>query len=104
MNNHEIMLKLGVIFTEKELGRLTIQSEETIVVTADVHGMKCAEAKRFINNLLNILCEAIKVVIIHGYNHGTAIKEMLRNNFYNSRIKRMYGIPYNMGVTVMELC
>lgn len=91
---------LSLLFTSSELSRLTIKSTENDVrITADVHGMKCIQAKRFINNIINAIRTSFKLIIIHGYNHGTAIKDMLASDFNNSHIKANYLDPHNQGVT-----
>lgn len=67
----------------------------------DVHGMKCPQAKRFINNIINVVRIVFRLIIIHGYNHGTAIKEMLAQNFSNNHIYEQFPDPRNQGVTHM---
>lgn len=93
--------RLCVIFSQAEMRRLSISLDETheIRITADVHGMTCYEAKRFLRNIINILRIAFKLTVIHGYRHGTAIKEMLVNSFSSNRVSSIIGIPYNLGRT-----
>ena len=38
-----------------------------IRVIADVHGMKCKQAHRFINNIINVIRVTFQLIIIHGY-------------------------------------
>lgn len=95
--------RLRMVFTQEEINRLTISEidERKIRITADVHGMKCYQAKRFINNIINTVRVAFQLIIIHGYNHGTAIKDMLAENFSNTHITEQHLDPYNQGVTHM---
>ena len=95
--------RLKMILTQEEINRLKIteSNSEHIKIIADVHGMKCYEARRFINNIINIVRIAFQLVIIHGYNHGTAIKEMLAQNFSNNHIYEQFPDPRNQGVTHM---
>ena len=95
--------RLKMILTQEEINRLKIteSNSEHIKIIADVHGMKCYEARRFINNIINIVRIAFQLVIIHGYNHGTAIKEMLAQNFSNDHIYEQFPDPRNQGVTHM---
>lgn len=95
--------RLQMIFTQEEIDRLSIKEhtrKETQII-ADVHGIKFYQAKHFINNIFNTMHSAFKLVIIHGYNHETAIKDMLSVNFINSHITDQYVDPYNQGVTHM---
>ena len=95
--------RLRMVFTSEEIDRLTISEidEKTICIVADVHGMKCSQARRFINNLINTVRVAFQLIIVHGYNHGTAIKDMLTQNFSNSHISEIHLDPYNQGITHM---
>ena len=97
-----VCTRLRLILSSDELDRLAISEtagKTTIVV--DVHGMKCAQARRFINNIINTAHCAVRLVIIHGYNHGTAIKEMLSSNFHNAHIEEQFPDIYNLGMTHM---
>lgn len=95
--------KLSLILTNTELTRISVNenSNGNICITADVHGMKCREARRFINNIINIIHTAFTLIIIHGYNHGTAIKDMLTQNFKNDHIYKQFPDPCNKGITHM---
>lgn len=70
-----ISTKLQMIFTKNEISRLSIKEKpgEKVQIIVDVHGIKCSQARRFINNIINSIRESFKLIIIHGYNHGTAI-------------------------------
>ena len=100
-----IIARLGMIFSQEDIDRITVkdEAEKNLQVIVDVHGLKCSQAKRFINNIINAIRTAFKLVIIHGYNHGTAIKDMLAENFMNSHIVDQYQDPYNKGITYMVL-
>ena len=98
-----VRVRLKMVLTQSEMNRIKISESLSgiIRITADVHGMKCYEARRFINNIINIVRTAFQLVIIHGYNHGTAIKEMLAQNFTNDHICEQFPDPRNQGVTHM---
>ena len=95
--------RLKMIFTQEEIDRLSITEidENQVRIIADVHGMKCSQARRFINNIINAVRVAFQLIIIHGYNHGTAIKDMLSEDFSNSHIMEQHVDLYNQGVTHM---
>ena len=95
--------RLATILTIDELNRLRIKysQDSEICIIADVHGMKCCQAKRFINNIINTVRTAFQLIIILGYSHGTAIKDMLSLNFTNMHIAEKHADPYNQGVTHM---
>ena len=95
--------RLKMILTQDELNRLSVQesSNGKIHITADVHGMKCSEARKFLNNIINIVHTAFQLIVIHGYNHGTAIKEMLSQNIINDHVYEQFPDPQNQGITHM---
>lgn len=96
--------RLKRIFTTNELGRIMINEDTgSLFITVDVHGLTCREARRFINNIINVIPCPFQLEVIHGYNHGTAIKEMLATNFRNMRITERHPDSYNYGVTYMTL-
>ena len=96
-----VITRLRTVLTNNEIDRISVQENPLgkVRITADVHGMKCYEARRFINNIINIVRIAFQLIIIHGYNHGTAIKEMLAQNFRNTHIYEQFPDPSNQGIT-----
>lgn len=97
--------RLSLIFSPEDISRISITVSDMgcTEVVVDVHGMKCCEARRFINNIIVVANMDCHLVIIHGYNHGTAIKEMLSQSFNNRHIYERFPDPYNQGVTHMSI-
>ena len=98
-----VYTRLSLILSEDELSRLTINKtvDNCIQIVVDVHGMKCYEARRFINNIINTVRCTVRLEVIHGYNHGTAIKDMLASDFTNAHIEELYLDQDNQGMTHM---
>lgn len=100
----DIQERLSGIYTSEETDRVHItESSNGISVVVDVHGMKCGQAKRFINNLINIARCPFLLTIIHGYNHGTVILEMVRTELRNQHISSMFLDSHNQGVTYLSI-
>ena len=98
--NEQIKAKFGLIFTKDEMERISVGTAHgECRITADVHGMTCAIARRFINNIINLVHTAFHLLIIHGYHGGDAIKHMLLDSFENSHISKRYSDVYNQGRT-----
>ena len=97
--------KLNTFLSVTDYRRLTLIESNTRItkIIVDVHGMKCFEVRRFINNIISIVNSDFKLDIIHGYNHGTAIKDMLANNYNNSHISGRHQDSYNQGITHMSI-
>lgn len=97
--------KIQLIFRSEEVERIRISERESGVISlvVDVHGMKCCQAKRFINNLINLArCECL-LTVIHGYNHGDAILNMIRSDLENRHITDKYPDQYNKGITYLSV-
>lgn len=102
MKKDQLISKYRQIFTDIDVRRISISEEDSdLSITVDVHGMKCSQAHRFINNVICLPQRALKIMIIHGYNNGTAIKDMLAKGFDNNRVIEKFYDLYNQGVTYM---
>ncbi len=82
-----------------------VDCENVKKLVIDVHGLSAKTAKRTINNIVAVNRAGYEVQIIHGYNHGTAIKEMLqdKNRISSKRIKNRKGCKHNLGITNLEI-
>lgn len=95
--------RLMQILTLDEIRRITITEKtgEQVRIVVDVHGMKCYQARRLINNIINAARSVFHLLVIHGYHRGTAIKDMLARDFSNIHIVERYVDFYNEGLTHM---
>ena len=97
--------KINFLFPENESKR--IQMSETkangLSIMFDAHGLKCWQAERAINNLINIVQRPFTLTIVHGYNHGTAILKMVREKLTNPHILQRQTDTYNQGVTYLAI-
>lgn len=105
MHVNDVLIRLSIVLTTDELKRISVTEKRNqgISIIADVHGMKCYQAKRFINNLICLSKNIYELIVIHGFNHGTAIRDMLHSNFSNQHIKQMFIDQQNQGVTHMVM-
>ena len=73
------------------------------VYEVDLHKMHTWEAKYYMERLLVKLDPKIKeVVVIHGYNNGTALRNVVRNELKSKRVKRWL-VSLNAGITRLIL-
>lgn len=73
-------------------------------VKIDLHGMRRDEAERAVENALSRAgAGTYQIRIIHGFNRGTGLRDMIYESFrYDKRIKRI--MPgENQGMTVLVL-
>ncbi|MCR5734235.1 MAG: Smr/MutS family protein [Lachnospiraceae bacterium] len=95
-----ISTKLGLILTKDEMNRIKVDGEN---ISVDLHAMKVKEAKKLIMNIIALNREEFTMEVIHGYNHGTAIKNMVHTDIDNSRIISKKGLAYNLGQTELTI-
>ncbi len=76
----------------------------TEILVFDVHGYSVKKAKREINNIIALNRSGCQLRIVHGYNHGTAIKDMLNSEeFNNKKVLRKVGHINNAGITDLQI-
>ena len=79
-----IIARLEMIFSQTDIDRITVKDTvpKNLQVMVDVHGMKCCEAKKFINNIIN----AVRDGRPRGENRATVaryFRERLSSVFVN---------------------
>lgn len=92
--------RLKMVLPEREFERIE-ESEDGFIV--DVHEFHRAETKRMINNMINIIKTPCVITVIHGYNRGTVLLQMIRTDMVNPKIKKISTVEYNHGVTFLEV-
>ena len=92
--------QLGMLLTKEELNRIKIKGNQ---ITVDLHHLKVKEAKRLLNNIVAINRSSFTMECIHGYNHGTALKEMIQGDFNNKRILSKKSLQHNLGLTELTV-
>lgn len=101
MGHQRAIARMQQIFTQKELDR--IREAQNRVIRIDLHGMSCSKARRFLNNVINVIQESRTLQIIHGCNHGTALQKMVRDDYTNNHIKAIILSSNNNGVTYLQI-
>ena len=95
-----MMESMTFILAGDNLKRIMIEDEnDEAVITLDLHGMDCRTARRVVKSIIAMYRFSFDLVLIHGYNHGTVLKNMLNNSFDNERIISKSTPVYNPGVT-----
>ncbi len=105
MAAEQIMERMTFILNGDDLRRVNIQKDNkgNIIVVIDVHGMRVAEAKKVLNSIIIMYRFPFKLRVIHGYNHGTAIRDMIADELDNQRIVSKKVMYYNPGITSIRL-
>ena len=97
--------RIMFLFTMDEISRIrsTIQENGTHILTVDLHGLRVKEAIKFLKNLIAADKEGYDICVIHGYLHGTAIKEAIYKQKISNRISKKYCCNGNCGMTYLKL-
>lgn len=104
MSETNMRRRLGRIFTDDEMQRITMNIENgRPTIKVDVHGMACNEARKFLSNLIALFRTAFRLVVIHGYTHGTAIRDMIRENSLSEKVDSVHMWYWNDGVTELSI-
>ena len=97
--------KMQFIFTKEEIERIKEKIKEnghrTVVV--DLHGLSVKKAHRMLLNLIALDRNGYDILAIHGYNHGTAIKNMITADLSSPRIQKKKTPAYNPGQTIISV-
>lgn len=96
----EQLRRCEMVFSKDEMERFHV--EEGLVMV-DVHGMNCRQAKRFLKNVIALFNGKLIMEVIHGYNNGHAIKDMIRHDQISDRIIRTEPVDWNPGMTRLVL-
>ena len=105
---NQIMNKLVMFMPKQDIKRAHfkfIDTKDGLIIRFDTHGLSRLEAKKLINNVTALYREAFFLHIIHGYSHGTAIKDMLwdKEEVINSRFIRVRSQKNNPGETIIKV-
>ena len=93
------------IFTRDQMSRIHKSTVNGVLrIWIDVHGMKAKDAILFIKNV--IAChhrEQCILEIVHGFNHGTAIKDTIRQQKLTNRSYLIETDDRNPGLTYLKV-
>lgn len=74
----------------------------SLFMSVDIHGMTCAEAKKFLESKIRTAPKHCELTVIHGYRGGHALMDMVRKDLKSTRIKRKI-LGLNQGETILVL-
>ncbi len=78
---------------------MKVMKPSPTVMEVDIHGLMAADAKARLEHLLSHAGPQVQeVVVIHGYSHGTVLRDMVRTQLKHPRIQSKL-ISLNQGQT-----
>lgn len=92
--------RMELVFKKEDMER--IKAGKNGEITVDLHGLGTKESIVLLNNIININMDSCKIRVIHGYNHGVALKDMVNQRFCNQRITERFTSKKNPGITILS--
>lgn len=88
------------LFTDEILSHIQVFNDSLIRV--DVHGLTKNQAIRLLENLIAMnRNDTFTIEVVHGYRHGTAIKEAIYSELHTKKSIRKISHAYNKGITFL---
>ncbi len=104
MGTELIIQRINRLYSNEILEKMEFCTRNGVfVLQLDLHGLKKYEAKRLINSLIALCNGRFILELIHGYTHGTVLKEMIAAEITNTRITEKWSFAYNPGRTLLEI-
>ena len=91
--------RIKLVLPERDVERCDFSLED--VVTVDVHGLSLNNMIRLLKNISCICRQSFTLRIIHGFNHGTKLKDAVRTEGMFTRSYRIVPDQTNPGVTML---
>lgn len=92
--------RLEMILKTEQMARINFGETE---MTIDLHEMHQAECRWLVRTVIASSRTGFTLNLIHGYNRGTKLKEMLQKQTISKRVQRMYCDPWNPGLTHIQI-
>lgn len=102
----EMKTKLAFLLTKqayKDAHFKFIETKDGLIVRFDTHGKTAKEARRLINNVAATNRQPFFIHVIHGFNQGTVIKDMIQNENINPRFVRVKMQKGNPGESIIKV-
>ncbi len=105
MKKEEIMERMGYVLHGEYLQRVRVFDNENAetVIKVDLHGMCRESAQKSLSNIIAIIRSPFILDVIHGYNGGTVIKELICNDLKSTKIKGHRSPNWNPGETLLQI-
>lgn len=105
MSKEQIENNMNFLMYGEIIGRIKVETlaSDLPKIRVDLHGMNRRNACRLIGNIISINRFPFLLDVIHGYNHGTVLKEMINNEKFSTRVINRECPAWNPGETLMSI-
>ncbi len=103
----QVIFRANYIMTGEDISRINVYENKDgeTVLRIDLHGIRKKNAMRMISNIIALILIRTDFVleVVHGFNHGTVIKEYIWNEMINDRIIDKRCPRNNPGITYIAI-
>lgn len=105
MGCKQMMDRMTFVMYGEDLCRVEIteNAKGEKIISVDLHGLNKKNASKILRNIIAMYQFPFCLVLIHGYNHGTVLKELIWNELNNERISSKMTPDYNPGITYLSI-
>lgn len=105
MKREDILERMSFVMYGEQLRRVMVYDNENndMVIRVDTHGMCKESAQKALNNIIAIVRSPFILDVIHGYNGGTAIKQMVQKDLKSPKIVGRRSPLKNPGETLLQI-
>ena len=105
MSCEQILMNMMFILSKDDIKRITVKEAEggLTYIDLDLHGLSRKQAERLVKNVINVNRGRFILNVIHGYNRGTVLKEMLMYTKFSDRVVDKQSPAWNPGQTFLTI-
>lgn len=105
MNNESLLKNIYFVVFGNDRWRIKVKTDKygVLNVIYDAHEQSVADARRTIRNIVNISRMNFRLIVIHGHNNGTAIRDMLWHEDFRGKVTSISSPCDNMGKTILRV-
>lgn len=105
MSCEQLMGNMKMVLSGDDLQRITVKQVESglAYIDLELHGLTRRQAERLVKNVININRGEFVLNLIHGFNHGTVLKEMIMDTKWSSRVIERSCPAWNPGQTFLTI-
>lgn len=105
MSREQMVSNMKFILSGEDLERVTVRETENglAYIDVDLHGLTRKQAERLVKNIINVNRGEFVLNVIHGFNHGTVLKEMIMETRWSSRVVDRSCPAWNPGQTFLTV-
>lgn len=105
MNIEQIYNRMTFVLSKEELDRVRVfqDVDGIVVLQIDLHLMNRFSVRKLIDKTITMIRCPFRLDLIHGFNRGQVLKNLIEYEYENDRVVDIYTPSYNPGETVLEV-